>query len=29
MRRLGMRIEGNPRAEPAWLQTVGILDNPT
>lgn len=29
MRRLGMRIEGNPRAEPAWFQTVGILDNPT
>ncbi|HEV8670733.1 MAG TPA: GNAT family protein [Candidatus Limnocylindria bacterium] len=27
MRRLGMRIERNPRPEPAWLQTVGILDN--
>ena len=28
MRRLGMRIERNPQAEPAWLQSVGILDNP-
>jgi RimJ/RimL family protein N-acetyltransferase len=28
MRRLGMRLERNPRAEPAWFQTVGILDNP-
>jgi RimJ/RimL family protein N-acetyltransferase len=27
MRRLGMRLERNPRPEPAWLQTVGILDN--
>jgi ribosomal-protein-alanine N-acetyltransferase len=27
MRRLGMRIERNPEAEPAWFQTVGILDN--
>ncbi len=26
MRRLGMRIERNPRPEPAWLQTVGVLD---
>jgi [ribosomal protein S5]-alanine N-acetyltransferase len=26
MRRLGMRIERNPQTEPAWLQTVGILD---
>jgi GNAT superfamily N-acetyltransferase len=29
MRRLGMRLERNPNAEPAWLQTVGILDNPS
>ena len=29
MRRLGMRIERNPRAEPAWFQTVGILDSPS
>jgi RimJ/RimL family protein N-acetyltransferase len=28
MRRLGMRIERNPQAEPAWLQSVGILDHP-
>ncbi|MDP9281714.1 MAG: GNAT family N-acetyltransferase [Chloroflexota bacterium] len=27
MRRLGMRLERNPEAEPAWFQTVGILDN--
>jgi len=27
MRRLGMRVERNPRPEPAWFQTVGILDN--
>ncbi len=27
MRRLRMRIERNPEAEPAWFQTVGILDN--
>jgi RimJ/RimL family protein N-acetyltransferase len=27
MRRLGMRLERNPLPEPAWLQTVGILDN--
>lgn len=27
MRRLGMRIERNPEPEPAWLQSVGILDN--
>jgi RimJ/RimL family protein N-acetyltransferase len=27
MRRLGMRIERNPRPEPAWFQSVGILDN--
>ena len=26
MRRLGMRLERNPLAEPAWFQTVGILD---
>ena len=29
MRRLGMRLERNPSAEPAWFQTVGILDNPS
>lgn len=28
MRKLGMRIERNPRAEPPSLQVVGILDNP-
>ena len=27
MRRLGMRVERNPQAEPDWLQSVGILDN--
>lgn len=27
MRRLGMRFEQNPQAEPHWFQTVGILDN--
>jgi RimJ/RimL family protein N-acetyltransferase len=26
MRTLGMRIEKNPQTEPAWFQTVGILD---
>jgi RimJ/RimL family protein N-acetyltransferase len=26
MRTLGMRIEKNPHPEPAWFQTVGILD---
>jgi RimJ/RimL family protein N-acetyltransferase len=26
MRSLGMRIERNPKADPAWFQTVGILD---
>ena len=25
MRRLGMRIEVNPQADPPWLQTVGVL----
>ncbi len=29
MRRLGMRIERNPGSEPAWFQTVGILENPS
>jgi RimJ/RimL family protein N-acetyltransferase len=29
MRRLGMRLERNPNAEPSWFQTVGILDNPS
>jgi RimJ/RimL family protein N-acetyltransferase len=28
MRRLGMRLERNPEAEPHWFQTVGILDHP-
>jgi RimJ/RimL family protein N-acetyltransferase len=28
MKRLGMRIERNPRAEPHWFQTVGFLVNP-
>jgi ribosomal-protein-alanine N-acetyltransferase len=28
MRRLGMRLERNPQAEPHWFQTVGILDQP-
>jgi RimJ/RimL family protein N-acetyltransferase len=28
MRRLGMRLERNPRPEPEWFQTVGVLDNP-
>lgn len=29
MRRLGMRLERNPRAQPAWFQTVGILESAT
>jgi hypothetical protein len=28
MRRLGMRLEQDPRDEPHWFQTVGILDHP-
>ena len=28
MRRLGMRIERNPRPTPPWLQLVGVLDHP-
>lgn len=28
MRKLGMRIERNPRPGPPWLQVVGCLDNP-
>ena len=28
MLRLGMTIERNPRAEPDWFQTVGVLVNP-
>jgi RimJ/RimL family protein N-acetyltransferase len=28
MRKIGMRIEQNPLAEPPWLQVVGILENP-
>ncbi len=27
MRRLGMRIEKNPLADPAWLRVVGVLEN--
>jgi len=27
MRKIGMRIEKNPLAEPPWLQVVGILEN--
>jgi len=27
MRKLGMRIAGNPYPEPPWLQIVGVLDN--
>lgn len=27
MKKLGMRIETNPRPEPPWLQVVGILEN--
>jgi RimJ/RimL family protein N-acetyltransferase len=26
MRRLGMRLERNPRSEPAWFQVMGVLD---
>jgi RimJ/RimL family protein N-acetyltransferase len=29
MRKLGMRIEKNPRPEPPWLQVVGIKENNT
>ena len=28
MRKLGMRVERNPRPEPPWLQAVGVLDHP-
>jgi RimJ/RimL family protein N-acetyltransferase len=28
MRRLGMRIEQNPRTTPPWLQVVGVLEHP-
>ena len=27
MRRLGMRLERNPHAEPHWFQVVGVLEN--
>lgn len=27
MRKLGMKVEKNPLAEPAWLQVVGVLEN--
>jgi ribosomal-protein-alanine N-acetyltransferase len=26
MRKLGMRVERNPLAEPAWMQVVGVVD---
>ncbi len=29
MQRIGMRIERNPLDEPAWFQTVGVLENPS
>jgi RimJ/RimL family protein N-acetyltransferase len=29
MKKLGMRIEKNPRREPPWLQVVGVLQNNT
>lgn len=28
MRKLGMYIQHNPQPEPAWLQVVGVLENP-
>lgn len=28
MRKLGMKLTRNPLDEPAWLQVVGVLDNP-
>jgi RimJ/RimL family protein N-acetyltransferase len=27
MRKLGMRVESNPRKEPPWLQVVGVIEN--
>ena len=27
MRKLGMRVERNPRSDPPWFQVVGILEN--
>ena len=27
MRKLGMKIDRNPRSQPTWLQAVGILEN--
>ena len=27
MRKLGMRVERNPRQEPPWLQVVGVIEN--
>jgi ribosomal-protein-alanine N-acetyltransferase len=29
MRKLGMRVEKNPLAEPPWLQVVGVVENKT
>lgn len=28
MRRLGMRIETNPNADPEWFQVIGVIDHP-
>jgi hypothetical protein len=27
MRKIGMRVERNPRPEPEWFQAVGVLWN--
>ena len=27
MKKLGMRVESNPRPEPPWLQVVGVIEN--
>jgi RimJ/RimL family protein N-acetyltransferase len=29
MKKLGMLVERNPYPEPAWLQVVGVIENPT
>jgi RimJ/RimL family protein N-acetyltransferase len=29
MKKLGMHIEQNPYPEPAWMQVVGVIENPT
>ena len=28
MRRIGMRVERNPHADPPWFQAVGVIDRP-